>query len=257
MSALHQPYVRHYDVPLLDDLHNYFPELLYGSLDQFPNVASVLTYVRERVRARFDLFSAGQRAAVGVSVQPPSVPARQQPLNRATTTAGAGGAAAMSRAQFARNAEAYRSQQAARNREARGAQEAASSIMSLMQDMLNPAPAPLSSIGLLNLALGGGFGGGGEATISLPPTFMEPVPVRPTPAQVAEATVIEDVDAEEEVCAICQDAMPRGSEARSLRACDHRFHVGCIDTWFQRDVRCPVCRHDIREPADHPLGSEE
>jgi hypothetical protein len=58
------------------------------------------------------------------------------------------------------------------------------------------------------------------------------------------------VDAEDDICAICQDPMEPGSNACSLNACDHRFHPGCINTWFQRDVHCPVCRHDIREPAD-------
>ena len=78
---------------------------------------------------------------------------------------------------------------------------------------------------------------------------MEPVIVRPTPEEIQNNTSIEIVDAEDEMCAICQDSMPAGSEARSLDACDHRFHAGCIDTWFMRDVRCPTCRHDIREPV--------
>jgi hypothetical protein len=73
--------------------------------------------------------------------------------------------------------------------------------------------------------------------------------VRPTLAQIDANTTIEIVDAEEDICAICQDGMAVGSEARNLDACDHRFHVGCIDTWFQGNVHCPVCRHDVREPA--------
>jgi hypothetical protein len=79
--------------------------------------------------------------------------------------------------------------------------------------------------------------------------FMEPVSVRPTAEQIQSATAIEIVDSEEEMCAICQDTLETGREALNLIACDHRFHSGCISTWFMSHVVCPVCRHDIREPT--------
>jgi hypothetical protein len=82
---------------------------------------------------------------------------------------------------------------------------------------------------------------------NLPASFMEPVPVRPTREEIINGSAIEIVDSDDESCAICQDSMAPGSESRCLSACDHRFHVGCIDTWFQSSVRCPVCRHDIRQ----------
>ena len=46
-----------YGVVLLDDLHNYFPELLYNSSFESP----VLSYLRRQTRDRFDLFSRGER----------------------------------------------------------------------------------------------------------------------------------------------------------------------------------------------------
>ena len=52
-------YQRVYDVGLLDDLHNYFPSLLYRP-ELFHNVQDVLTYVQRRTAARFNLFSHGQ-----------------------------------------------------------------------------------------------------------------------------------------------------------------------------------------------------
>jgi len=47
-------------------------------------------------------------------------------------------------------------------------------------------------------------------------------------------------------CAVCQE---RNSDAnwRKLN-CSHYFHRTCIDPWFERNVHCPVCRHDIRTP---------
>ena len=76
---------------------------------------------------------------------------------------------------------------------------------------------------------------------------MEPVIVAPTAEEIEAGSRMEIIDAEQEICTVCQDSMPAGSQARVLR-CEHRFHTGCIDTWLARNVRCPTCRHDIREP---------
>ena len=45
-----------YGVQLIDDLHNYFPELLYNT-QRFTSVQDVLHYVSDSTRRRFDLFS--------------------------------------------------------------------------------------------------------------------------------------------------------------------------------------------------------
>jgi len=54
------PYERVYDVGLLDDLHNYFPQLLYRS-ERFGTVQDVLRYIREATQRRFNLFDYGRR----------------------------------------------------------------------------------------------------------------------------------------------------------------------------------------------------
>ena len=36
-----------YTIQLLNDLHNYFPDILYGSPDRFMNVSDLLNYIRE------------------------------------------------------------------------------------------------------------------------------------------------------------------------------------------------------------------
>ena len=53
-------YERVYDVGLLDDLHNYFPGLLYEP-DRFRTVSDVLGYVRQNASRRFNLFDYGAR----------------------------------------------------------------------------------------------------------------------------------------------------------------------------------------------------
>ncbi len=61
-----------YGVGLLDDLHNYFPALLYDS-SSFESVQDVLGYIHQQTRNRFDLFSYGQREYL--STHPPPQPA--------------------------------------------------------------------------------------------------------------------------------------------------------------------------------------
>jgi hypothetical protein len=49
-----------YGVGLLDDLHNYFPRILY-SPQQFQTVPDLLAYVQQTTRTRFNLFDNGLR----------------------------------------------------------------------------------------------------------------------------------------------------------------------------------------------------
>ena len=59
-SSMSEPYNRVYDVGLLDDLHNYFPALLYQH-EMFTNIQDVLVYIRERTIRRFNLFDLASR----------------------------------------------------------------------------------------------------------------------------------------------------------------------------------------------------
>lgn len=79
--------------------------------------------------------------------------------------------------------------------------------------------------------------------------FLEqPVIVRPTQEQIENSTSVSKARGEYE-CAICQDNITPGIEIRTISHCNHIFHKDCIDTWFRQNVKCPVCRHDIRESA--------
>jgi len=77
-------------------------------------------------------------------------------------------------------------------------------------------------------------------------------PVRVTPSANQLTTALEhDVNAQDENCAVCQDNVTSGTR---LRQCGHMFHRACIMNWFEMSSRCPVCRHDVREPrAGNPL----
>ena len=198
-------YSRFYDSALLDDLHNYFPDLLYIP-ERFRSVGEVLTYVQTQTRNRFDLFTRGRR----------------EHLNRENTR--------IERENTRIVTNALQTP----------------AISMLFESSRAAMPAESVATDLLN-ALNGMLGVRAPTQHVMPPGFLEPVVVRPTAAQIESATAIEIVDAEEEMCAVCQDRMPAGSPALNLNACDHRFHDGCIRTWFENNVACPVCRHDIRE----------
>jgi thymidine kinase len=43
-------YETHYDIQLLDDLHNYFPDILYAP-QRFTSVVDLLAYIREQVES--------------------------------------------------------------------------------------------------------------------------------------------------------------------------------------------------------------
>ena len=41
------------------------------------------------------------------------------------------------------------------------------------------------------------------------------------------------------ICSICLDEI---NEETTKLNCVHTFHTKCIDTWFKRSHRCPLCR---------------
>lgn len=79
--------------------------------------------------------------------------------------------------------------------------------------------------------------------------WSDPVRVTATADQLT-AALEHNVDTHDANCAVCQDTLASGTR---LRQCGHVFHRACIMNWFEMSSRCPVCRHDVREPrADNP-----
>ena len=58
-----------YGVKLLDDIHNYFPDLLYNNR-RFNTVQGVLSYITSTTQLRFNLFRHGQNQYVDYSDMP-------------------------------------------------------------------------------------------------------------------------------------------------------------------------------------------
>lgn len=51
-------------------------------------------------------------------------------------------------------------------------------------------------------------------------------------------------DTTQHQCMVCLEEFEISDKVRIL-PCFHRYHCSCIDTWFLRDSRCPICKHDI------------
>lgn len=171
-----------YAVDLLDDLHNYFPALLY-SHSRFTTLAQIFHYVRHQMERHFPGYG-------------PS--------------------------------HGFQSPAAAR-----------------VQASLGEASLILT---LLSRAADNRTAGVGAAAAA----FAAPVIVAPTAEQVDAGTeILTDLSGAylSRPCAICQDTLIPNDICRRLRACGHVYHRSCIDQWYLRSVRCPTCRHDIRDPV--------
>ncbi len=243
MSGTQNQYETLYGVGLLDDLHNYFPAILYDS-GRFRSVTELLHYVTTCARDRFDLFSFGQRGYLNTTLEassrsssanPNTIP---QPSNSFQPPAAP-----------AQDTQIPEEEPPIRGRRIAGTnllEPRISTHIEILQEDLGLDNQALSLLNLMNLL--SGIPAIPRVQRNLPNSFLEPVVVRPTTEQI-ESGSERAFPQEETTCAICQDAIPVNQMCRRLRACNHAFHISCIDQWFARDVRCPTCRHDIREPA--------
>lgn len=216
-------YVTIYGVGILDDLHNYFPELLYNS-ERFVSVQHILQYVVGNVHSRFDLFTYGRNLYSRRHTPMSASASTGQPATEATGALGADPLYTWIPLNQANSID-----------------ENMDASIRLLTSLFTGI-RPMEDISFVNRVGGGvglGLGRRGE--------FMDPVIVRPTQEDLGRATTLETLTSNSSnICSICQEEMVSGEEVRTIRACTHRFHRRCVDTWFARNTRCPVCRHDIR-----------
>ena len=202
-----------YGVGLLDDLHNYFPALLYEQ-GRFMNLTHVFHYIRTQMTQRFNLYAYGAQLYQETNPSPSPTPIFTTfPIP--TTTP------------IPRHPMHPTNQ--------------------------NIQPTDDLATTTLLLSLLGGIGGIGgirtPMTAGVRENIWNPVIIRPTAEQIENSSeLVQGADLPaNSVCSICQDTIVAADTCRKLRGCNHAYHRGCIDQWFERSVRCPTCRHDIRE----------
>jgi hypothetical protein len=212
-------YSRVYRIGLLDDLHNYVPELLYN-IESFHSVQDVLQYIRTRTTRRFNIFDNAMREYTNRSREPFLNP--QNVVHRYTDPLA----------------------------QPTLAQPRQPSLVdpSLAQPRQSFAQADYTSI-LIPL-----ISSLGEPRVARPRVVYEDVIVHASHEIIdqtsRETTLLVDAEGN---CSVCQDQMKKDESVRTLNGCAHTFHKACIDPWLlNRSVLCPTCRHDIREDMPQP-----
>ena len=80
--------------------------------------------------------------------------------------------------------------------------------------------------------------------------FLDPVQIYPTQEQIENATsIIRYGDIETPLnnsCPISLEPFNENDSVSIIRYCGHIFKTEQLQAWFQTNVRCPVCRYDIR-----------
>lgn len=234
-----------YGIPLLNDLHNVFPAILYQP-ERFQTVRDLLGYIGHQMSERYDMYSSWRNyyTTPQQSPQQPQSPPQQQ----------------HDRQHLWREFNTWwDSSNRHASRRSRFSQPVRSPVPT-------PTPAPQPDVqvqaevdfNLINTYLNDPAGSlllrslfaplGNTTTPNPNPNqFWEPVVIVPSPSQIAAASsTYVAPTALDTPCAICQDTIAEGAQVRKLSHCNHFFHRECIDNWFRRDVRCPTCRHDIR-----------
>lgn len=255
-----------YPSDLLNEVHRYFPALLYDT-GRFNDVPDVFDYVRNQMRQNFDLFTNARHEFLrteGLSTPTRRVQQQQQP----PTPRYVHQQYEARRVRMQNNQQQQQQQPPSQyvggpnTSPLRNAMPLSENLPQTYPEdsdenaYLDGALTPLitnwlSSLLNTNMNTNPSViyttipipGWGGQ-----PGNLFEPVAVRPSARALERGTTISVLEADAEgVCAVCQDSMNTGTTVRKINYCSHQFHRTCIDTWFQSHVRCPTCRHDIRD----------
>uniref|UniRef100_A0A6C0DNG5 RING-type domain-containing protein n=1 Tax=viral metagenome TaxID=1070528 RepID=A0A6C0DNG5_9ZZZZ len=223
-------YQRVYGVGLLDDLHNYFPALLYDQ-NRFQTLPEAFQYVREQMFSRF------QPLEHEPSTELPSPPTHLPPPSFAHTAPPLSYRHPRTRSSARRNDTSRQGNPI--------------SIESLSFENEIEVENNLSSVALLLNLMNQGISQertSQQRSADAWRAFRSPVLVVPSAADISGNTeLVPGSPTLTTICTICQDRMFPAETCRRLLPCQHTFHQSCIDQWFEQNVRCPTCRHDIRE----------
>ena len=215
-----------YHVQLLNDLHHHFPELLYNHR-RFESIGQVLGYMNDVVRtnrqhqayhyytqeynARYHQRHMDELYNTDIFMNDPLIPRMTQPSPAASAARRTYEDHMASLPEVPRIQTHYISV---------GNSALSTLVEQLFQDIL---PRNLGD--------------------------LEDVPIIPTDEHLRNNTTVTRLEVDiGDNCAICQDPLVTTQDVRTINHCQHMFHIQCIDTWFQRNIHCPCCRHDIRDP---------
>lgn len=230
------PLERVYPSQLLNELHHYFPRLLYRS-EEFQTVQDVLRYIihvaseSPYLRASANYLSSSPthfRTMTGDS----NVFVRQLP----------------SETELSASIPAASVRIHPSNRRSTVLRPSTMSSSIFSTDTFTNTFADQFVTNLFSSMLGGNQQHG-DLYFQILGNSIDPAPISATQQDLEQHTSLhtEPTDSEH-ICSICQDNYETQSSCRLLTYCGHRFHKNCIDIWLQSHITCPDCRHDIRQP---------
>jgi len=99
-----------------------------------------------------------------------------------------------------------------------------------------------------------------ETVQNMLPNLFQDVLVFATQQQINNATdtfLFRSEDMTQIVCPITQEEFQDNDSVCQIRHCGHTFKELAIKNWFRQNVRCPVCRYDIRTNNPTDPGNDE
>lgn len=88
--------------------------------------------------------------------------------------------------------------------------------------------------------------------------FLRPIIVRPTQRQINRATEIvrygDIINPPNSTCPIHLQHFDENENVTRIMYCGHIFTENSLNTWFNENVRCPMCRYDIRTYTGNNIG---
>jgi hypothetical protein len=235
-------YTSIFHVGILDDLHNYFPDVLYNS-ERFTTVQELLQYIQHQARTQLNPFDRGQREynnnnrPVNQTINPVNtyvqIPVVDVSGNTQTPITSNINIRNNNNNNTNPQTPPPRIRPAVRTTVYPPLRRSTPITSAYFYENYDDSIMGVNTLSnLFNLALNPSIAN------------MIDVPIIPTNQQIDRATTLLTT-AQQEPCAICQEGMDT-SGLRRINQCQHTFHQSCIDTWFQSGVTCPICRIDIR-----------
>jgi hypothetical protein len=249
MNTFHRQYEHIYGSVILDELHNYFPAILYDQT-QFTSVQSILGYMNRQIDSRFNPYLYGRSQYNNlISNIIPSLPfIYSQPQMQQQQMQPQMQQQQMQQQQMQPQMQQQQMQpQMQHQQQQQQQQQPQPQPQSIRtEDISYIFQMPIRNTYTPTVAMNSIFR-------QLLEEYDEPVPI------VASSRVIESntsiyhftspqIVLNQEACAVCQEEYEDGDVLRKITQCTHYFHKTCIDSWFLTNTKCPVCRHDIRTP---------
>lgn len=230
-----------YPIQLLNDLHNWYPDVLYNP-GRFRNVQDLLEYIRQGADMNpytrgLQFYNARQRSGYPeVAASRPAHAPHGSDIRTGSAVSTGPAAAASATFPISQNVQPQI--------RARFHSVPISSSFSVDNDGVttifdNIPMSSMAATSILNQLFSPGI---------LQNFLNQTVIVSPSEEDIARATAVSTVlNTQDDICTICQEAIEEGQSMRKINHCNHYFHQDCIDTWFQGNVHCPTCRYDIRD----------